>query len=86
MFEIATMTPKRMLVLPETITRHFQTSDRFIVWMEDDMVHLKRITQVSPLQAVADAPDESPPSLEEIDAIVHEVRQRRPHQPHQLPE
>ena len=77
MFDFATFTTKRTLELPAAIAQHFQPSDRFIVWMEGDMVHFKRISH-SPLQAVETAPaDEASLSLEEIDAIVHDMRKRR---------
>jgi len=76
MFQIATMKPERTLELPETIANRFQPSDRFIVWVEDDMVLLKHIESVSPLHAVSELPYDEPMSLEEIDAIVHEVRRR----------
>ncbi len=74
MFEIATMTPKGTLELPAAIAFRFHPHDRFIVWMQGDTMHVKRIETASPLQAVADAPDEEPMALDEIDAIVHEVR------------
>ncbi|HHY58758.1 MAG TPA: hypothetical protein GYA08_25370 [Chloroflexi bacterium] len=71
------MKPGRTLELPETIANRFQPSDRFIVWIEDDMVLLKYIESASLLRAVADLPDgDEPMTLDEISAIVHEVRQR----------
>lgn len=77
MFHIATVTPKRTLELPEMIAHHFQPSDRFIVWLKDDMVLLKRIETVSPLLAVEQAPDDDVMTLDEINAIVHKMRQHR---------
>ena len=76
MFDIATFTTKRTLELPAAIAQHFQPADRFIVWLEGDMVHFKRISH-SHLQAVETAPTEESMSLDEINAIVHEVRKRR---------
>lgn len=80
MFEIAKMTPLRMLELPPAIAEQFGPSDRFIVWVEGDTVHLKRIT-ASPLQAVENSQDEDTMSLEEINDIVHEVRRQSRQQP-----
>jgi hypothetical protein len=76
MFEIAKMTPLRTLELPPAIAEQFGPSDRFIVWVEGDTVHLKRIT-ASPLQTVENSPQEEPISLAEINDIVHEVRRQR---------
>ena len=73
MFEIAKMTPDKRLQLPDEIARRFLPSDQFIVWIEDDTLHLKRITP-SPLNAVEQAPEGEPMSLDEINEIVHEVR------------
>ena len=76
MFEIAKMTPLRTLELPPAIAEQFGPSDRFIAWVEGDTVHLKRII-ASPLQAVENTPQDEALSLEEINDIVHEVRQQR---------
>ena len=76
MFELATLTPNRTLELPLEIAKHFQPTDRFVVWMEGDTLHLKRITP-SPLKVVEQAPPDQPLSLDEINDIVHEVRQHR---------
>ncbi|GAB4542471.1 MAG: hypothetical protein Kow0063_34480 [Anaerolineae bacterium] len=40
-------------------------------------LHLKRITPPRVTDIVAQAPDEEPISLEEINEIVHEVRRQR---------
>lgn len=80
MFEIAKMTPLRTLELPSSVADQFGPSDRFIVWVEGDTVHLKLIAS-SPLLAVENSVQDEPLSLEEIDDIVHEVRRhRRQHQ------
>ena len=76
MFEIATLTPNRTLQLPPEIASRFLPTDRFIVWLEGDTVHLKRLTP-SPLQRIEDAPADEPMALDEINDIVHEVRQQR---------
>ena len=76
MFDLATVTPNHTLQLPDEIAKQFQPADRFIIWMEGDILHLKRITP-SPLKAVEQAPDEEPLSLEAINEIVHEVRKQR---------
>ena len=76
MFEIATLTPNRTVQLPPEIASRFSPADRFIVWLEGDTVHLKRLTP-SPLQRIEDAPEDEPMSLDEINDIVHKVRQQR---------
>ena len=76
MTAIATFNPNRTLQLPPEISQQFRLSDRFIVWQEGDTLHLKRITP-SPLKAVVQAPDDEAPSLDEINDIVHKVRQQR---------
>lgn len=76
MFEIAKLTPLRTLELPPAIAAQFAPGDRFVVWVEGDTVHCKRIT-TSPLQVVKDAPADDPMTLEEIDAIVHAIRKDR---------
>lgn len=80
MFEIAKLTPLRTLELPPAIADQFAPSDRFIVWMEGDTVHFKRIA-ASPLQAVEDAPTDEAMTLEEINEIVHTVRKERQTKP-----
>jgi hypothetical protein len=79
MSELATLNPNYTLALPAVIAQHFQPSDRFIVWLEGDTLHLKRITP-SPLKVVEQAPEDDPLSLDEINDLVHEVRRQR-HQP-----
>lgn len=76
MFEIATLTANNTLQLPAEIAQRFLSTDRFIVWLEGDTLHLKRLLP-SPLQRVEDAPEDEPIPLDEIDEIVHTVRQRR---------
>lgn len=75
MFEVATLTHGKMLELPDEIASQFKPSERFIVWTEGDTIHLKRLT--SALKTLDAAPDDAPVSLDEIDEIVHEVREKR---------
>ena len=76
MFEIATLTPNHTVQLPREIAKQFLPKARFIVWWEGDTLHLPRLTP-SLLQRLADAPEDEAISLDEINDIVHEVRQRR---------
>jgi hypothetical protein len=76
LMEYATMTSAHTLELPAEIAQKLQPSDRFIVWLEGDTLHLKRIAP-SPLKQVEEAPEGELLSLDEIDEIVHEVRQKR---------
>ncbi len=76
MFEIATFTPEGTVKLPPAVARSLSPLDRFIVWQEGDMLHFKKISP-SPLAVVAQAPEDTPLSLDEINEIVHEVRQQR---------
>ena len=76
MAEIATLTEEHMLELPEPIANRFRSRDRFIVWVEDDTLHLKKIAR-SITDRVAQAEKSDPPSLDEINDLVHEVRRQR---------
>jgi hypothetical protein len=76
MFEIAKMTSLRTLELPPSIADQLGPDDRFIVWIEGDTVHFKRIV-TSPLDAVEHAPLDAPMPLDELDEVVHEVRRQR---------
>ena len=78
MSELAMLHPDRTLELPAGIAERFQPSDRFVVWMEEDTLHLKRIAP-SPLTVVEQAPAGNPLSLDEISDIVHEVRRKHHH-------
>ena len=77
MAEIAEWTVQRTLKLPEAIAARFRPTDRFFVWAEGDTLCLKRITPVPVTEIVAQVPEGEPPSLDEINEIVHEVRRRR---------
>lgn len=76
MFEIAVLTPEGTVKLPQKIRRNLSPSDRFVVWMEGDTLHLKKM-EPSPLDRVAQMPVDKPLSLDEINEIVHEVRRQR---------
>jgi len=76
MFEIAVLTPEGTVQLPQKISHNLSPSDRFIVWMEGDTLHLKKM-EPSPLDRVAQMPADEPLSLDEINEIVHKVRQQR---------
>lgn len=76
MFEVVTLNPNNTMQLPLEIAERFKPSDRFIVWMDGDTLHLKRVMP-SPLKVVEQAPSGEPLSLDEISEIVHEVRRQR---------
>jgi hypothetical protein len=77
MVEIAELTAQNSLKLPPDIAARFRPSDRFVVWVEGDTLHFKRITPPPVTDSVAQAPEGEPMSLEEINEIVHEVRRQR---------
>lgn len=77
MVKIAEMTASDTLKLPAEIASHFRPSDRFLIWTDGETLHLKRITPTPVTQIVAEAPQEEPMSIEEINDIVHEVRRQR---------
>jgi hypothetical protein len=57
------------LTLPPAIAHRFRPADRFVVWMEGDTLHLKRMFAPSPTELVAEAPEGEPPSLSQFNAI-----------------
>jgi hypothetical protein len=77
MVEIAELTAQHTLELPAEVAARFRPADRFVVWVEGDIVHLKRITPPPVTSVVAEAPEEEPLSLDEINEIVHQVRRQR---------
>jgi len=77
MVEIAELTSQDTLKLPADIAARFRPDDRFVIWVEGDTLYLKRINPVSVTEVVAEAPVGEPLSMEEINEIVHQVRQRR---------
>lgn len=75
--EIVEFKAPNTLTLPLGIAERFRPADRFIVWLEGDTLHLKRMFAPSPTELVAEAPEGEPLSLDEINAMVHEVRRQR---------
>jgi hypothetical protein len=49
----------------------------FVVWVEGDTLHLKRITSPPVTRIVGQAEEEEPMSLDEINEIVHQARRQR---------
>jgi len=76
MFEIAELKTPYTLTLPAGIAERFHPEDRFIVWTEGDMLHLKRMQAPSLTELVAQVPEGDPLSLDEINELVHEVRRQ----------
>jgi hypothetical protein len=77
MVDVVELTAEGLLALPKEIASRFKPADRFILWSEGDTFHFKRISPPRVTQVVAAAPETAPPpSLEEINEIVHEVRQK----------
>ena len=77
MIDIAELTETNMLKLPAELARQFHVSDRFVVWMSGDTIHLKRITSPAVTDIVAQAPEGEPLSLAELNDIVHQVRREQ---------
>lgn len=77
MAEIAEFTAQRTLKLPPEAAARFRPSDRFFVWVEGDVLHLKRITPPPVTSIVGEAPEGDPLSPDELNEIVHEVRRKR---------
>ena len=75
--EIVEFKAPNTLTLPPGIAERFRPADRFIVWMEGDTLHLKRMFAPSPTELVAEAPEGEPLPIDEINAMVHEVRRQR---------
>ena len=77
MVELAELTAQQTLKLPAEIAARFKPADRFVVWAEGDTLHLKRVTLPPVTDIVAQAPEGEPMLLDEINEIVHQVRQQR---------
>jgi len=77
MVEIAELTLQHTLKLPTEVAARFRPLDRFVIWVEGDTLHLKRVTPPPVTSIVAQAPEGEPLSLEEINEVVHEVRRQR---------
>jgi hypothetical protein len=66
--------------LPADVMQVFEPADRLMVVIQGDTIMLKRIKSVNVLDRVAETPDdEPPPSMDEINEIVHEVRRQQRH-------
>ena len=74
MVELAELTAQQTLKLPAEIAARFKPADRFVVWVEGDVLYLKRVTPPPVTDIVAQAPEGKPLSLDEINEIVHQVR------------
>jgi len=77
MVGIAELTSRHTLKLPTEVAARFRPSGRFVVWVEGDTLHLKRVMPPPVTSIVAQAPGEEPLSVEGINGIVHEVRRQR---------
>lgn len=77
MSQIAELTSQDTLKLPAETAARFRPSDRFIVWVEGDTLHLKRITPPPVTEIVAQTSEVEAMSLDEINEIVHQVRHER---------
>lgn len=75
--ETAEFQAPNTLSLPTAIAARFQPADRFMIWADGDTVYLRRMQPSTVTELVAHAPVAEPPSLEEINEIVHEVRRAR---------
>ncbi|MCO6450699.1 MAG: hypothetical protein J5I90_07895 [Caldilineales bacterium] len=78
MAEIAELSSEATIKLPQEVAAKFKPNDRFFVWTDGDTMHLKRVNLVSVTEIVmATEPDDDALSLDEINEIVHEVRQQK---------
>jgi hypothetical protein len=77
MAQVAELTAENLLKLPSEIAARFRPADRFVVWVDGDTLHLKRITPPPVTERVAQAPEGEPLALDEINTIVHQVRRQR---------
>ena len=59
--------------LPQEVLRSFPAASELEVWMQGDMIVLKRLQPI-PLSQIAERVPEESPSLEEIAAEVHQLR------------
>jgi hypothetical protein len=76
--EITELTADNTVKLPIEIASKFRPSDRFMIWTDGDIVYLKRVTPLPVTDIVeqtTQAPNETPLSLDEINDIIHQVRQ-----------
>ena len=67
----------KTITVPAEVTGQFRPADRFVVWPQGDMLILKRVKPMRVTDVVANASEENPPlTPDEIDEIVHAVRQQ----------
>jgi hypothetical protein len=59
--------------LPQEVLRAFPAASELGLWMQGDMIVLKRLQPIPPSQIAERVPEESP-SLEKIAAEVHQLR------------
>ena len=60
------------LRLPAKMALLFRAEDQLVIWADGDALYLKRITRRAVTRMVAEAPEEGPLSMEEINEIVHD--------------
>ncbi len=77
MAQVAELLAQDMIKLPSEVAARFQPADRFVVWIDGDTLHLKRITPPPVTERVAQAPEGEPLSMDEINDVVHQVRRQR---------
>jgi hypothetical protein len=77
MVETAELTDQDMLRLPAGVAKRFRPADRFVIVQDGDNLYLKKITRPDVLKRVMESDEGDRMSLEEISAMVHEVRRRR---------
>jgi bifunctional DNA-binding transcriptional regulator/antitoxin component of YhaV-PrlF toxin-antitoxin module len=72
------VTADGQLTLPPQVQANLQPGDEYILWQEEDTIVLKKIQKTKGLsqlwQRIDELGDSEQPSLEEITAIVKEVR------------
>ena len=76
MFEIAELKTPYTLTLPAGIAERFHAEDRFIVWAEGDMLHLKRMRAPSLTEWSPRRPKRDPSRSTRVNELVHEVRRQ----------
>jgi bifunctional DNA-binding transcriptional regulator/antitoxin component of YhaV-PrlF toxin-antitoxin module len=64
------------IVLPEKLRKVIERDAEFIVTLNNDEIRLKKIRK-SLLDKAAEIEDDTQPSSEEINRIIHEVRQNK---------
>jgi hypothetical protein len=77
---IISVTPDRQLEIPPEIQAQLNPGDEYVIWATDDAIVYKKIQKAPTYSALlkkieALGPDPEEMSLEEISALVKEVRQ-----------